>query len=64
MSALDGSEELWPVGQALPDLISSPGSNGLGALSSNTHLDSLIAAPSSENDVFLCSAGRALAGGG
>ena len=64
MSALDGSEELYPVGKTLPDLISSPGSSELGAHSGNTHLYSLIAAPSSENDVFLCGAGRTLAGGG
>lgn len=36
----------------------------LGAHSSNTHLDSLIATASSEDDVFLCCAGCALAGGG
>lgn len=41
----------------------SPGSSGLGAHLSNTHLNSLITAPSSENDVFLRGASRALAGG-
>jgi hypothetical protein len=44
--------------------MSSPGSSGIVAHSSNTHLDSLIAAPSSEKDVFLRSASRTLAGGG
>jgi hypothetical protein len=44
--------------------MSSPRSSGLGEHSSNTYLDSLISAPSSENDIFLRGTGRALAGGG
>ena len=63
VSALDGGEELQSVGQALPDLMSSPCSSGPKVHSNHTHLDSLISAPSSEKDVFLCRAGRALAGG-
>jgi hypothetical protein len=43
--------------------MSSPHSSGIAAHSSHTHLDSLIAAPSSEKDVFLRRTGRTLAGG-
>jgi hypothetical protein len=44
--------------------MSSPRSSGIAAHSGHTHLDSLIAAPSSEKDVFLRSTSRTLAGGG
>jgi hypothetical protein len=64
VSTLDSSEEFQPVGRALPDLMCSPRSSRLAAHSSHTHLDGLIAAPSSEKDVLLWSARRALAGGG
>ncbi len=63
MGTFDGSEELETVGKTLPDLISTRLS-GLAAHSNHTHLDSLIATPSSENDVILPGAGRTLASRG
>jgi len=64
VGTFDGSEELETVGKTLPDLISTPHLSGLEVHSNHTHLDSFIAAPSSENDVILRGAGRALASRG